>query len=194
MERRPEEHGAAGRRRRAWKTALGLLGLVGAVLGAWLIYQAVRPRPGGRRSGGLAVAPGAVTQPAWRSGGPAEMVASPLAAVGLVTLDADPGQVPPPAGARRVYGFQRRLTDQLEQLGRYELYGSQDDAAGHYLRVLKARGYRPLKDATDATGRRMLVFMKDRGYATIALRRSTRQGKMLTIVVTIVEPTGSERG
>ena len=187
----PRPNGDATRRRRAWGTALILGGLVAGVFAAWLAGEIVRrrlessyrpPRP-------FAVRPGPATRPEPAIDGPADLIDSPLAAVGLLPADGDPGGVAPPPKARRLYGFRRRLTDQAEHQARYEFRGTPDAAAEHYAPAFRARGFALLKDATDPTGRRVLVFEKAPAFATVALRRDRREPKMVIVVVTVVIPS-----
>jgi hypothetical protein len=198
MERPSEQNAASARRRQALKTALYLTCLVVAVLAAWLLHRAIRSRRASRGGGAsrLAVAPRPRSGPAWTPGAPArgaEIVAAPLQALGLASLAGHPGGLEPPAGAERLYGFRRALSDQVEQLGRYEYAGSPDAAARHYVATLAGEGYRLLKDSTGPDGRRVLVFLRDAGHATIALRTDPAGGKIVTIVATVVTPTPSDQ-
>ncbi|MGB2821821.1 MAG: hypothetical protein WBF17_12620 [Phycisphaerae bacterium] len=178
----------------AWKTALCLGLMVLAVFAAWLAARIVRSHLESSRAGARnrVIFPGPASQPQWQPEDRTDAFTKPFAAVGLAPLDADPGKIPPPAGAKVLYAFQRRRAGETEQQAHYELSGSQEQATGHYTRVLKAEGFSLLKDGADATGRRVLVFEKAGVYATVAVRTNLQRAKLVVLVVTVVSATTDE--
>ena len=189
MKTAPEEKGDA-RGHHAWKSALCLGLMVLAVFGAWLAARIIRSHLESSHAAGrnAVVFPGPKTQPTWMPKSPAEVFSRPFAAVGLTRLGTDPGKIPPPSGAKLLYAFQRRRTEETEQQAQYEFPGPADEAVRHYTRVFPAEGFRLLKDAADPTGRRTLVFEKGRIYATVGLRGNLRHAKIVIIVLTVVSP------
>jgi hypothetical protein len=194
MKRPAEENGPADRHRQVRRTCLFLGLIVAAVFLAWLAGEAVQSHLISRRQRRWqeAICPVPQTMPVRTTGDPADIVRSPLAEVGLAPMEGDPGGFRPPAGARRLFAFERRLTDALEQQARYELSGTPPKAADHYTRAFVAGGFRRLADTVDAAGRRTLVFEKPPAHATLALRRNPRDEKSVIIVLTVVrsQPAG----
>ena len=194
MKTASEEKGDTSRQSRAWKTALCLGLMVLGVFAAWLAARVVRSRLESSRAGtrSRVIFPGPATQPQWQPQDRMDAFSKPFAAVGLARLDANPGMIPPPAGAKMLYAFQRRRADETEQQAHYEFSGSDDEVAAHYSGVLKAEGFHLLKDAADPTHRRVLAFEKAGAYATVGLRTNLRRAKLVIIVLTVVAPTTSD--
>jgi hypothetical protein len=189
-----EEKGDTSRQGRAWRSAVCLGLMVLGVFAAWLAARVVRAHLESSRAGDRdrAIFPGPATQPQWRPEDPMEAFSRPFAAVGLARLDADPGEIPPPAGARMLYAFQRPRTDEIEQQAQYEFCGSGEEAAGHYRRVLEAEGFRLLRNAEAPAGERALVFEKAGAWATVRLRTNLQRAKSVIIVLTVVSPARDE--
>jgi len=196
MRRSPQGEADADRRRQVRRTCL-LLGLIVAgVFAAWLAGEGVRsyllssrrdPEP-------TALRPAPTTLPVRATSGPASMVGSPLAEVGLEPMAGHPGGFVPPPGARRLFAFRRRLTDATEEQGRYELAAPADAAAEHSRRALGSMGFKVLSDTIDTQGRRTLVFRKAPAWATVSLWRNRRREKSVIMVVTVVTPPSGTRG
>jgi len=180
----------ARRGREVRRAVLVLGGIVGTVFLAWLAGEAVRAylHAVHKRPAAAAIGAGPTTLPAKPPQSLAELIAAPLAGTGLVPSDGDPAGLAPPPGAKRLYGFVRRLTDQAEQQARYEVAAGRDEIVAHYDKAMAARGLRKLKDATDPTGRRMAIYRGSDGYATVALRTDRQEAKMVIVVVTVVTP------
>jgi len=186
----PEAADHAHRRRQVVRTCLLLGMLVAGVLLAWLAGEAVRLylQATWQRPGPASLNPRPVTQPARGPRDLADLIVSPLAEAGLVPVDEDPAGLRPPPRARRTYAFRRRLTDQVEQQGRYDVPGDGDAVVAHYDKLLAERGFQKIKDSTDPTGRRMAVYHRQPTFATVALRTNPRDAKMVIVVTTVVSP------
>jgi hypothetical protein len=76
---------------------------------------------------------------------------------GLIRLDGDPGDLPPPPGAVRRWAFQR-TSGGLEQYARYNFSGSVAEAGDFYLKMLAGRGYHLVSDQSQDAAKRLLVF------------------------------------
>ena len=191
-EPRAADPARAERHKQARTTLLVLALMVAAVFLTWLAVEVVRARrlASGRQDRGEAIHPGPHPPAEWEPNDPREVFTSPYKAVGLADLEGDPGGIAPPAGAKRLFGFRQPIDGEVRMLGRYELAGTAEKAADHYLRSLRKDGFSLLRDSTDAEGARRLLFEKPPGSVTVALRTNLREAKIVIITVTVVGPTG----
>jgi hypothetical protein len=191
-----EKKGDADRQRQVLRVWLYLGLMVVGVFAAWLVGQCVRSYliSSRQRDRDAVILPRPTTRPYRPSTNPTDLSGSPLAAVGLVPLEGDPAGIGAPAGARRLYGFRRDLSDAVEQQVQYELTGTVADAAGHYTKTLASKGFALLKDTAAAPSQRVLVFGSGQAHATVALRKDPREEKIVIIVVTVEPPGASGPG
>ena len=75
---------------------------------------------------------------------------------GLEAITAEPGGLAPPPKAVRRWAFKRAETG--EEYARYGFPGRLEDAAEHYVRLLKEQGGRLVSDQSQAPAKRLLVF------------------------------------
>jgi len=184
-----EQRAAKRRKRKAWLSALLLGMMVLAVLAAYVVGKLVQSHlENSRASREAVIFPGPATQPQWHPGAGADAASNPLAAIGLAVLDADPHNVPAPAGATRRDAFQRRVGDEVQQQARYDVSGTATRVADHYTRTLEGMGFQRVKDGAGPTGRRTLVFSRGAVVATVGLRTNLKEAKMVTVVLTVVVP------
>ena len=187
---------AADRRREVRRTSLYLGLMVAGAAAVWGAGELLRGhlvssrRPD--RSGEARPGPAGEPKRTPRNAADPEDVS--LSAVGLEPMDADPGQVAAPAGARRRFAFRRRYEGQLEQQARYEFDGPADEAVKHYRQAFARQGLSLVSDRTAPTGRRALVFEKGPAYACVALRKNPGQARVVIIVVTVAGPAPSGTG
>lgn len=178
---------SAGPRRGVWMLLLYVAIVVCGVFAAlqirrfWLCPQEpAAPSRAADRTGALQ------TQAA---GGPGEGIADPLAGTALRRLQGHPAQIPPPEGATLRSAFQRQALGRLEQQGRYDFAGRLDAVAEHYVRGLTRQGYKLLRNGRDVSGRRELLFAKDRRTVNLVLRKRKRQEKIVVeFTVTVSRP------
>jgi hypothetical protein len=132
----------------------------------------------------------------WEANTPSGAAGSPIAALGLRPLAGDPGGLAPPSGATRRGAFERRVTDSLEQQARYEWWGDAAEAAAHYQKTLKAKGFALVSDRPDSQGRRAMVLTAGNIAATVTLQTNPRQGRLviIVVVVTVTSPDGVGKG
>ena len=191
MKQPSEEKAEAQRRKLVSKTALALALMVVGVGAIYLAGRGVRAyllsRPRAGRD--AVIHPGPTTRSLSVPQGPVEAATAPLAAVGLVRLRGDPAGIAPPAGARRLFAYQRRRSEETEQQGRYEFDGPADEAAGHYTAALAKKGFTLVRDGVGPLGRRMLIFDGRGGYAAVAFRTNPPKDRTVIIVLTVVQPT-----
>ena len=84
---------------------------------------------------------------------------------------------------------QRQALGRLEQQGRYDFAGRLDAVAEHYVRGLTRQGYKLLRNGGDVSGRRELLFAKDRRTVNLVLRKRKRQEKIVVeFTVTVSRP------
>ena len=117
---------------------------------------------------------------------PADPMASALASISLGTFAGQPGNLTPPAGARRVHGQLRRGDGCVDEMVCYELRGTVGKAANHYLAMLKQKGFRILSDRPVDPADRVIVAASRRSKATVTLRKLPTQDKIVQIVVLVV--------
>jgi len=75
---------------------------------------------------------------------------------GMEAMTAEPSGLAPPPGALRRWAFKRVQTG--EEYARYEFPGQLEDAAEHYLQMLKEKGGRLVSDRSQTPAKRLLVF------------------------------------
>jgi len=192
----PSQHSSSPNRRAVWATLLYVCFLIAGIFAAgqahvFFFGAADPPAEGGR--GDLRV---------WRPTtqgrlDPADPIASTLASVSLGTFTGQPGNLTPPLGARRVHGQIRRGGGCVDEMVCYELEGAVAKAAGHYLAMLKQRGFRILSDRTIEPADRVIVAVSRRSRATITLRKLPAKDKIVQVVVLVVRDevkTNREKG
>jgi hypothetical protein len=132
----------------------------------------------------------------WESNTPATAGGSPISALGLRPLAGDPAGIAPPPGATRRDAVERRLTDSLEQQARYEWWGQAADAATHYQKVLRQKGFSLVSDRAGQEGRRTLALTAGNTASTVTLQANPRQGRLviIVVVVTVASPDAAGKG
>ncbi|MCD6304300.1 MAG: hypothetical protein J7M21_04990, partial [Planctomycetes bacterium] len=187
----------ADRRRQAAKTAGVLAMMTAAVLLAWLGGRVVRSRLEASWRSGRSRLAGPSGPKVQSTSAPADLrslLAAPLATAGLVELAGEPGGIPPPPSARRLQGFQRTLTDAIEQQAWYEVDASAEEVLRYYADELASRGFSRPRRLREPTGREVAIFQKGRTWATVAIPENTRQARVVIIVLTVVAPVMHESG
>lgn len=128
----------------------------------------------------------AQSQPA--SGKVADFPAAPLDLAHLKPFAGDPLGIVGPAGAKGRGGFSQKVGQEVRLLRSYEYEGELPAAAEHYRRVLSGLGFASAGEQADGAGGKTLIFVKDRTYVTVALRKGSGNGKIKRIVVTAAGP------
>lgn len=182
---------ASGNPRPALKAVLYAAILVGGIVAAWAAHERwVRPHGGGGSlpSGGTWRA----TRPAVESFPPASQPADLLrqSVSGMTPMVGDPGDIAAPVGASRRYACQGTMQNRLVQQAGYDLDGTIDQAAAHYLGILKARGFNLLGDRTEGAAKRVLVLSQAGTEVTLILRKNLTQAGPISIGLTVVRPGG----
>jgi hypothetical protein len=182
------------RRRKVRK--LAYVGLVIAmIILAWQVHEFFRVRSQRQELDveGYNIGMTATTGPAWPSSGPGAVIGRGVAVAGLVELAGDPGDIPPPPGASRIRSFERKALGFIEQQGRYQYRGSSSSAEEHYGSILAARGFTPLGAGGKSRQRRTIVFVKAPLRVIVSLPNIPEEGKIVSIVLTVVFPEPKAR-
>jgi len=109
-----------------------------------------------------------------------------LGAVDLPEMNRDPGRLAPPAKAVRLWARRQQTPGSVQEFGRYEFAGTDEEAASHYLGLLLDEGYDCHNDSRPADGPIRLEFRKDQTYAGVTLRKDPRNAKMVQISVVVL--------
>ncbi len=108
-----------------------------------------------------------------------------MAAAGVETIDADPGELAPPPGARRRLARQYRLGEHRRQEGAYDYSGTMLSAEEHYRKALASAGFAASGDWGGPPAWRTLAFTRGRDAATVSLRTNTADARIVAIVVVV---------
>jgi len=201
----PAEKSPPPRPRRILSTPAVFVLVAAGVFAAWgvhVLWRGADREPAGplrpRRSPRPSVGgpPGAATQPGKAAAGTQPFGEHPLAGLGIAPLQGDPGGIPPPPGAVRRTGLQRRADRQLQQQAIYECDSTVDTVADHYKRVLRSDGFELLtEDVAAGSDRTVLVFwrQKDPARAILLLRNAPGKAKIVRVALTVLRPAGQER-
>lgn len=208
----PEAGPAPNRRRRVVRTLLYLC-LVGAgVFAAWEVHvfwrgpardaRDTRPRTFGAGRSRVRTAPVAIEYPGSEfddDGAPADgasggdgddlsqLASDPLAAAGVENLPGDPGDLPPPEGAKRRSAFQQRTADSIHQQATYEWAGQAPAAADHYRELLAREGLELLSDVDKGPVGRVIVARGGSKRVIVSLRKNKTTSNIVRISVTMID-------
>lgn len=115
--------------------------------------------------------------------------AAPSSATGMQRLkNKDPLDIAPPEGARRHWGFRRRIADTFEDSAGYSFTGGLSVAVEHYKASFKKKGFSLLGEQDADVNVKRLVFKRDSAGATVSLRKKAAEGKIIGISVLITHP------
>lgn len=157
-----------------------------AVFAAWQIRQfisAPRAVSQPRSRPGLHVAK---SRPATAAANPASLIRDLPTADELGPFDGDAADVPPPANAKRVAGFQRVFDGAMERQSRYACQGSLDELADYYKQAMAARLWTQADRRASRYGVE-LTFQDRRGVVHVSLHSDRPQAKIVDVVVTFTQ-------
>ncbi|MCY2930720.1 MAG: hypothetical protein NTV86_14720 [Planctomycetota bacterium] len=106
----------------------------------------------------------------------------------LEPLDGDPGRLVPPPGATRRLCRQFLQGGFRRQEGAYDYRGTAASAEEHYRKALPAAGFAPVGDWGALPAWRTLAFARGGEAATVSLRSSRQDARIVSIVVVVSVP------
>lgn len=111
-----------------------------------------------------------------------------LAQAGVELLAGDPGGLPAPPQARRRLCRQFLQGKSRRQEGAYDYRGTAASAEEHYRKALLAAGFVAVGDWGGPPAWRTLAFARGPDAATVSLRASRQDARIVTIVVVVSTP------
>ena len=164
--------------------------LVCGVFAAWQMHKAFfAERRGATRITNFGARARVETEPAdegYSSLG--ELFSDPLEAEGIETLDRDPADLPPPAGARRILAVRFTRSGYVTEQASYDVPGSPDEVLGHYENAMGQVNLKPTGE--DKVDERSVTrcFACGQSFASVSLLEGDAGDKMMRVIVNVQTP------
>lgn len=188
---RPPGKASSSDRRRGAIRALLYVGLLGTgIFAAWQGHKAlVRPNhPAGR--GRPPRRPGAEQPPSGERRplpDPQQLATRPLASAGFERLQRDPGPIPPPPEAQRLWAHRQSRRGRVYETALYRV-PSGSAPLEHYRRALAAEGFTPRGRPSGTDAFRVWAFARNDAVVRVSLRKGGRNATMDMLMLTVARP------
>lgn len=172
-----------------WHWGVYLLLLATAVFAALLIHdrfiapkQGPPPPPRARRRYGRY----STTRPArdWKD--LSDMISGTIDIETLPQLGRDPGRLPAPPKAVRRVAYRHETAGRVEEYALYELAGTVEQGATHYVHLLLDEGFQCHEDSRAPDGSARLLFAKGMTYARVTLRTYPKDATITLITFVLL--------
>jgi hypothetical protein len=119
---------------------------------------------------------------------PRALMDNPWGTAGLQVIDADPGDIPPPAGAARRLAREYRMGRLVWQEAGYDFRGRAESAEEHYRKALARVGFRVVSTWGAPAVWRTIGFARGAVAGTVSLRKVGADATMTKVVLRVSRP------